>query len=154
MPVVLASLENPAGGTPMNTTEATDLRQLAYAFADALNRHDAEALRPLASPDYVNHNPYVPAGAGPEHAVAFFADWLQAFPDAQVTCEDAYALGTPAAGTVVGRYTYAGTFTEPIIGMAPTGKRVVMRSIDIWTVKDGRFVEHWDELNTADWFAQ
>jgi predicted SnoaL-like aldol condensation-catalyzing enzyme len=30
----------------------------------------------------------------------------------------------------------------------------VMRSIDIWTVRDGRFVEHWDELNTADWFAQ
>lgn len=80
--------------------------------------------------------------------------WLRAFPDARVVCEDAYAIGTPENGTVVGRYSYAGTFTEPIFGMPPTGKLVVMRSIDIWTVRDGRFVEHWDELNTADWFAQ
>jgi hypothetical protein len=29
-----------------------------------------------------------------------------------------------------------------------------MRSIDIWRVEDGRFVEHWDELNTLDIFSQ
>ena len=29
-----------------------------------------------------------------------------------------------------------------------------MRSIDIWRVEDGRFVEHWDELNTRDIFRQ
>jgi len=29
-----------------------------------------------------------------------------------------------------------------------------MRTIDIWRVRDSRFAEHWDELNTADWFAQ
>ena len=27
-------------------------------------------------------------------------------------------------------------------------------SIDIWRVEDGRFVEHWDELNTVDVFIQ
>ena len=91
---------------------------------------------------------------GPDSAVSFFKDWLQAFPDAEVVCEDALAVGTPSAGTVVGRFTYTGTFTEPMMGMPPTGKRVVMRSIDIWRVRDGRLAEHWDELNTADWFAQ
>jgi len=29
-----------------------------------------------------------------------------------------------------------------------------MRSIDIWRVEDGRFIEHWDELNTLDIFTQ
>jgi predicted SnoaL-like aldol condensation-catalyzing enzyme len=29
-----------------------------------------------------------------------------------------------------------------------------MRSIDIWRVEDGRFVEHWDELNALDIFSQ
>ena len=29
-----------------------------------------------------------------------------------------------------------------------------MRSIDIWRVEDGRFVEHWDGLNTLDTFIQ
>ena len=69
-------------------------------------------------------------------------------------CEDALAVGTPATGTVVGRFTYLGTFTQPIMGIPPTGKRVVMRSIDIWRVRDGQFVEHCDELNSADWLAQ
>ena len=27
-----------------------------------------------------------------------------------------------------------------------------MRSIDIWRVADGMFVEHWDELNLLDMF--
>ena len=91
---------------------------------------------------------------GPESAVTFFKSWLQAFPDAEVICEDSLGVGTLAAGTLVGRFTYVGTFTQPIMGFQPTGKRVVMRSIDIWRVRDGRLAEHWDELNTADWLAQ
>jgi hypothetical protein len=64
------------------------------------------------------------------------------------------ATGTPSNGSLVGRFTYVGTFTNPIFGIPATGKRVVMRSIDIWRVRNGRLAEHWDELNTADWFAQ
>jgi predicted SnoaL-like aldol condensation-catalyzing enzyme len=30
----------------------------------------------------------------------------------------------------------------------------VFVSIDIWRVENGRFVEHWDELNTLDVFIQ
>ncbi len=132
----------------------TELTNLAFEFADTLSRHDAAALRAIISAEYVNHNPYVAQTVGPESAVAFFTDWLRAFPDAEVICEDAFGIGTAVIGTVVGRFTYLGTFTEPIMGMQPTGKRVVMRSIDIWRVHDGEFVEHWDELNTADWLAQ
>ena len=132
----------------------SDLTDLAIEFAGALSRHDAEALRGIIDADYVNHNPYVPQVRGPESAVTFFETWLQAFPDAEVICEDAVGAGTPAAGTLTGRFTYVGTFTQPIMGFQPTGKRVVMRSIDIWRVRNGRLAEHWDELNTADWLAQ
>ncbi len=135
-------------------SDGKDLTALALEFASALSRHDAEALRAITSADYLNHNPYVLPTPGPESAVAFFKDWLRAFPDAEVLCEDALGIGTSADGTVVGRFTYVGTFVQPIMGIQPTGKRVVMRSIDIWRVRDGVFVEHWDELNTADWMAQ
>ena len=40
------------------------------------------------------------------------------------------------------------------MGYAPTGQGVEMRSIDIWRVEDGWAVEHWDELNGAEFFAQ
>jgi predicted SnoaL-like aldol condensation-catalyzing enzyme len=134
-------------------TPAT-LRDLASGFAAALDDHDIDALRALLHPDYVNHNPYVAAVPGPDSAVSFFSEWLAAFPDAEVICEDALTAGTLNMGTVVGRYTYLGTFTNPILGITPTGKETVMRSIDIWRVRDGRLAEHWDELNSADWFAQ
>ena len=29
-----------------------------------------------------------------------------------------------------------------------------MRSIDIWRTENGRFVEHWDELNYLELFQQ
>jgi predicted SnoaL-like aldol condensation-catalyzing enzyme len=131
-----------------------EISDLAGDFASALSRHDAEALREITTADYVNHNPFVPPVPGPESAVSFFKTWLDAFPDAEVICEDALATGNREDGTVVGRFTYVGTFTRPIMGIEPTGKRVVMRSIDIWRVRDGLLAEHWDELNTADWFAQ
>jgi steroid delta-isomerase-like uncharacterized protein len=135
-------------------TTHPELTNLAQDFAESLNHHDVEELRGLLRHDYVNHNPYVPPVPGPDSALSFFTEWLRAFPDARVICEDALAVGTPANGTVVGRFTYLGTFTNPIMGIPPTGKPVVMRSIDIWRVHDGRLAEHWDELNTADWFAQ
>lgn len=29
-----------------------------------------------------------------------------------------------------------------------------MHTIDIWRIEDGRFVEHWDELNALQLFQQ
>jgi predicted SnoaL-like aldol condensation-catalyzing enzyme len=40
------------------------------------------------------------------------------------------------------------------MGAAPTGRRVEMTSIDVWRVEEGRFVEHWDELNALEFFGQ
>jgi predicted SnoaL-like aldol condensation-catalyzing enzyme len=130
------------------------LTDLPHRFAATLTSHDLQGLRALISADYVNHNPFVPPIPGPDSAVSFFTDWLNAFPDAEVICEDAIGAGTAQLGTVVGRFTYLGTFTNQMLGMPPTGKRVVMRSIDIWRVRDDQFAEHWDELNTADWLSQ
>jgi len=131
----------------------TTLHDLASGFAAAISAHDIDALRALIHPEYINHNAYV-GGVGPGTAVSFFSDWLAAFPDGEAVCEDTVTVGTLSDGTVVGRYSYLGTFTNPIFGFTPTGKPTVMRSIDIWRVRDGRLAEHWDELNTADFFAQ
>ena len=51
-------------------------------------------------------------------------------------------------------YRYEGTHTGNFFGYPATGNAFAMRSIHIWLVKDGRFVEHWDELNTLDIFSQ
>jgi steroid delta-isomerase-like uncharacterized protein len=127
---------------------STAHQALAHRFAEILNGHDAGRFADLIAPNYVNHNPYVEQGqAG---VIAFFSHWLEAFPDTHVTLEDVIATDDK----VVGRYTYRGTHSGNFMGYPPTGTPVCMRSIDIWRVKDGRFVEHWDELNTLEVFQQ
>jgi predicted ester cyclase len=55
---------------------------------------------------------------------------------------------------VVGRFVYRGTHSGEFMGIPASGRSVEMRSIDIWRVADGMFVEHWDELNTLQFFQQ
>jgi hypothetical protein len=40
------------------------------------------------------------------------------------------------------------------MGYRPNSAPVQLRSIDIWRVKDGKFAEHWDELNLLEVFQQ
>jgi predicted ester cyclase len=47
------------------------------------------------------------------------------------------------------RFTYNGTFTKPFMGYRPNSVPIQLRSIDIWRVKDGKFVEHW--TNSTYW---
>jgi predicted SnoaL-like aldol condensation-catalyzing enzyme len=40
------------------------------------------------------------------------------------------------------------------MGYRPNSAPVELRSIDIWRVKDGKFVEHWDELHLLEVFQR
>jgi predicted SnoaL-like aldol condensation-catalyzing enzyme len=55
---------------------------------------------------------------------------------------------------VSARFIYYGTFGKPFMGYQPNNASIQMRSIDIWRVKDGKFVEHWDELNLLEVFQK
>lgn len=125
-----------------------DHRQLAEAYLAMLNQHDPDAVDRFVAVDYINHNPFVPDGR--EANRAFWAGFFAAFPDLQATMEDLVVAGD----RVVGRFVYRGTHTGPFFGIAPTGRPIQMRSIDIWRVGEGEFVEHWDELNMLELMQQ
>lgn len=121
---------------------------LARRFADIMNSHDARRFEELVPEDYINHNPFVaPGRAG---LIAFMSQWFEAIPDTQVTVEDVLVSGD----SVVGRYTYRGRHSGTFMGVPASGAEVAMRSIDIWRVRDGLLVEHWDELNSLEVFQQ
>jgi len=129
----------------MNTES---LQALGFMFAEALNTKNMDLFDTFIAPDYIQHNPAVAQGlAGVKE---FFGGWLAAFPDTQVTVEDCLTTGD----RVVGRYTYTATHTGPFLGIPATGNRITMRSIDIWRARDGKFIEHWDELNLLEVFQQ
>jgi predicted ester cyclase len=69
----------------------------------------------------------------------FAADAHAAFPDMQLTVEDMIAEGDRVAARVIMRATHRGEFQ----GIAPTGKRVQVRAMDMFRIVGGKIVEHW-----------
>jgi steroid delta-isomerase-like uncharacterized protein len=126
----------------------TSAQQLAETYVEMLNSHDADLVDRFVAEDYVNHNPFVADGR--EGNRQFWTGFFAALPDLTATMEDLVVAGD----RVVGRFVYRGTHTGELMGIPASGNAVEMRSIDIWRVEDGMFVEHWDELNLMEVFQQ
>ncbi|VVJ21910.1 Uncharacterised protein [Amycolatopsis camponoti] len=123
-------------------------RRLAELFAEMTNTHDPDLVDRFIAEDYVNHNDFVAGGR--EANRQFWTAFFTGLPDVAVTMEDLIVSGD----RVVGRFTYRGTHTGDLLGIPASGASVEMRSIDIWRVQDGMFVEHWDQLNLMQMFQQ
>jgi steroid delta-isomerase-like uncharacterized protein len=122
--------------------------QLADRYVEMINTHDPDAVDRFVAEDYVNHNAFVADGR--EANRQFWTVFFAGLPDVRVTMEDLVVSGD----RVVGRFVYRGTHNGDLMGIPATGKPVEMRSIDIWRVRNGMFVEHWDELNLMQVFQQ
>ncbi len=75
----------------------------------------------------------------------FFTGLRTAFPDMSVTLETLVA----DEESIAFAYTLTGTQTGPLMGFAPTGKKIKIRGMQISKFKDGKMVERWgssDEL--------
>jgi steroid delta-isomerase-like uncharacterized protein len=123
-------------------------RRLAETFVQMLNTHDPDLVDEFVAAEYRNHNAFVDDGR--EANRQFWAGFFAALPDLTATMEDLVV----ADDRVVGRFVYRGTHLGDFMGIPASGQPVEMRSIDIWRVADGMFVEHWDELNTLQVFQQ
>jgi len=126
----------------------TPEHRLADLFVEMTNTHDPDLVDRFVAEDYVNHNDFVADGR--EANRRFWAAFFTGLPDVSVTREDLIVSGD----RVVGRFVYRGTHTGELLGIPASGRPVEMRSIDIWRVQDGMFVEHWDELNLMQMFQQ
>ena len=68
-----------------------------------------------------------------------FSEAREAFSDVSVTVEDLVAEGD----RVVARVTMRGTHQGDFQGLAPTGKLVQVRAIDMFRISNDKIVEHW-----------
>jgi len=76
--------------------------------------------------------------------------WFAKFPDFSATVDDIFTVGD----RVVSRVTYRGTHTQPWAGLPPTGKAFTGLGLDVFTVRDGRIVEHWHSTDHYDMVVQ
>jgi len=123
-------------------------QELAETYLRMLNTHDPDLVDQFVAEGYVNHNAFVADGR--EANRQFWHAFFVALPDVSSSMEDLVISGD----RVVGRFVYRGTHKGDFLGIPASGSAVEMRSIDIWRVEDGMFVEHWDELNLMEVFQQ
>lgn len=70
---------------------------------------------------------------------AMVGRWFGIFEGFSATVEDVIVSGD----RVVTRVTYRGTHAKPWIGLPATGRTFAAHGLDVFTVRDGRIVEHW-----------
>jgi len=74
-----------------------------------------------------------------EESADHVRQFLNAFPDTQLTIDDLIAEGDK----VVARLHATATNTGPFAGNPPTGNKVEIRSIRIYRIADNKIVETW-----------
>ena len=104
----------------------------------------------LLAPDYVFHDAPPGTPAGPEAIRQVVTMFRTAFPDLHIDIEAMVAEGD----TVVVRATTRGTHQGPLLGVAPTGRRVAMAGLTMVTVRNGRVVESWVKNDVAGLMRQ
>jgi len=107
---------------------------------DLFNRRDPTAVDRYVSPAYRLRTAGEGAPAGRDAVRAYIAGYLEGFPDLHISIDQLLAVGD----RVVGVFTFTGTHTGPLFGMAPTGRSVSVRQIAIYRLENGQVVDEWE----------
>ena len=114
-------------------------------LAEAINGGDLDKMDEFFAADVVDHDPAPGQGPGPQGFRDFFATMRSAFPDLQIAPEREVADDD----TVAIAYTLTGTHEGEFQGIAPTGRKIEARGLQIARFEDGKIAERWgssDEL--------
>jgi predicted ester cyclase len=112
-------------------------------YVAAVNAHDTGAFEGFTAPGYIQHSGRSPNGLAAQ--IENFKGIFARMPDVRMRVEDRIIAGDK----IVARNVFAATHTQPLQGIAPTGRRFELRTIDIWRVENGKLAEHWDIVDVA-----
>jgi steroid delta-isomerase-like uncharacterized protein len=123
---------------------------LARRFYESINAGNIDAFDGFMAADFIDHSAVPGAPNGLPSVKAELKGFRVAFPDVRIEPEKVIVKDDYV--TVIS--TSHGTNTGPLMGMPPTGKPVVIGSIDVWRVKDGRLAEAWHVEQLLQMMAQ
>jgi predicted ester cyclase len=111
---------------------------------EVIEQGNPESFKELMDDNFINHTALPGINNGIDGMRYVFNEILRpAFSDLKVTIYDQIAEGDK----VTTRKAITGTHTGELMGIAPTGQKVTINVIDIVTIKNGRYFEHWG-INT------
>lgn len=119
--------------------------EVARRFIEELcNGRRAEVAHELLTADHVYRDPHVQAKPGPEGMV----EALKPYQDGLEGQWDLHEV-IPVGDVVTLRWTGRGTHNGEVMGIPPTGRKVIVDAISILHFRDGRIAENftvWDTL--------
>jgi len=118
-------------------------KAIILSLYEADNKKDLTILDEVISPDFFDPTFTL---HGPEDYKQFETAFFEGFPDWRETIEDIIAEGDK----VWVRFTGTGTHTGEWRGLAPTGKKVTFRGVQIWRLVDGKVVSKASILDLLD----
>jgi len=125
-------------------------------FTELWNRRAFETAGEIVAPECVTHQlrsgegPTPSAARGPAALTEHIASWVAAFPDMVADLEAQVTDGDRVVSWVAMRGTHHGDW----MGVAATGWPVVIRSVVMHRVRDGRIVEDWVLTEVLGFFQQ
>ncbi len=114
-------------------------------LGELINAGAADRVGEVFADDAHDHDPAPGQGFGASGFREFWTALGTAFPDAQIAAETLVADDEHVAIA----YTLTGTHQGDFLGVAPTGRRIEARGVQIGRFVDGTIVERWgssDEL--------
>ncbi|PYV71360.1 MAG: ester cyclase [Acidobacteria bacterium] len=119
-------------------------------FEDVWNRKNLSAIDDLISADYVHHDANSPAASGIDGYKQFVNYYMNAFPDAHFTIDDAFTDGQ----NEVTRWTVVGTHEGELAGIPRTGRRFSVTGITIARIANGKITESWNNWDALGLMQQ
>jgi len=114
-------------------------------LGEAVSSGDFAAFDQVFAPGVVDHDPAPDQGPGPQGFKTFFTMLRSAFPDLRVSVDRLVQNETDIAMA----YAIHGTHKGDFAGIAPTGKAITARGVQVARFENGRIIERWgssDEL--------
>jgi predicted ester cyclase len=122
-------------------------------FEEVWNKKREEAIDEMMHEDCVAHGLNDGEGnplRGPSGFKTLFFAFIEAYPDLHVTVEETVSEGDKIAA----RCRVTGTHSGEGIGVAPTQKSIEFTGLVMIHVRDGKFIEGWNQFDFMNMYQQ
>lgn len=91
---------------------------------------------------------------GADKVIEVWKGWAKAFPDSKATFHDAFASGDNVVVELTWKGTHTGPLATPAGEIAPTGKSLNMRAVQVCKIKDGKVASTHQYFDMATMMSQ
>jgi steroid delta-isomerase-like uncharacterized protein len=125
----------------------TDNKAVARGFVQAIfNEGKIDEVKNFVTPDIIYHG--LEEVKGLENFKQWVAEDRKAFPDMQITIEDAFGEQDKLAM----RWNLKGTFAKELRGSQPSREKFETQGVEIFHFQDGKIKEAWTIFGSMDSF--